>query len=91
MERYITTKNLFGNKTTQRMVNQPEIVNYLKQNPGKTENEIMFEIYGFDRNNTFHSNKKYAECLRRALRKGSIGRVQTRTTKGKRYIYFCII
>ncbi len=45
-ERYITVKNrnycgsVFG-ETIKRMVNQKEIIEYLKRNPGKTENQIM--------------------------------------------------
>lgn len=70
------------------MVNQPEIVDYIKNNPGKTENQIMEDVYEYRRGESFQSNKKYAECLRRALDKGSITR--QRVMKGNRstFIYY---
>jgi hypothetical protein len=73
MKRYIT--NYWGQKV--RMVNQPEIIAYLKENPCKTEAEIFEDVYGFVRGG-FYSNKKYADCLRRALFSGKIGRVKVR-------------
>lgn len=94
-ERYITVKNrnyngrVFG-ETVKRMVNQKEIIEYLKRNPGKTENQIMEDIYGFYRNETWESNKKYADCLRRALNLKKINRVKANTKKGTRYIYFAL-
>jgi hypothetical protein len=88
MRKYITVKDWCGNKTTKRMVNQSEIVDYIKNNPGKTENQIMENVYGYYRNQSFQNNKKYAECLRRAMGKGSITR--QRVMKGNRvtFIYF---
>ena len=88
MKKYITVKDWYGNKTTKRMVNQPEIVDYIKNNPGKTENQIMEDVYGYRRGESFQNNKKYAECLRRALGKGSITR--QRVMKGNRstFIYY---
>jgi hypothetical protein len=50
MRKYITVKDWCGNKTTKRMVNQSEIVDYIKNNPGKTENQIMENVYGYYRN-----------------------------------------
>lgn len=87
--KFIKVKNWDDTYSTQRMVNQPEIVNYIKKNPGKTENQIMYSIYGYDRNNTHESNKKYAECLRRALRKGSINRQEVEIDGKKTYTYYC--
>ena len=69
------------------MVNQDEIINYLLIFPGKTESQIMYDIYGFVRGGLY-SNKKYADCLRRALRSGKIDRVLARTNEGNRYVYF---
>ena len=86
-KRYIKSTNIW-NLGKIRMVNQPEIIDYLIHNPGKTENEIMFNIYGYDRSTSFDSNKKYADCLRRALYNGKINRVKAVTKYGKRYIYF---
>jgi hypothetical protein len=90
MRKYITVKDWCGNKTTKRMVNQSEIVDYIKNNPGKTENQIMEAVYGYYRNQSFQNNKKYAECLRRAMGKGSITR--QRVMKGNRvtFIYFVL-
>jgi hypothetical protein len=67
------------------MVNQPEIVDYIKNNPGQSENEIMYEVYDYDRNSTWESNKKYADCLRRALHSGKIRREEV---SKNRFIYF---
>jgi hypothetical protein len=77
--------NRFGIK--RRMVNQEEIVDFLKHNPGTPENSIMGSIYGFFRGSTRESNKKYADCLRRALHSGKIRREEV---KGRSYkfIYF---
>ena len=77
--------NRFGIK--RRMVNQEEIVDFLKHNPGTPENSIMGSIYGFFRGSTRESNKKYADCLRRALYSGKIRREEV---KGRSYkfIYF---
>lgn len=88
MKRYITVKDWYGNKTTKRMVNQPEIIDYIKNNPGKTENQIMEAVYGYYRNESFQSNKKYAECLRRALGKGSIIRQRVMNGNRSTFIYY---
>jgi DUF1680 family protein len=48
----------------------------------------MENIYGYCRGESFESNKKYADCLRRALYGGKINRVQSQTPSGKRFIYF---
>jgi len=40
------------------------------------ENEITQVTFDYDRNTSFGSNKKYADMLRRGLKKGIIGRVQ---------------
>ena len=88
MERYIKCTSWFGHVTTKRMVNQPEIVDYITNNPGQTENQIMYFIYGYNRNTSMYSNKKYAECLRRALYKGSIRRENTIMNNRNTFIYF---
>ena len=75
--------NRFGVK--RRMVNQEEIVDFLKHNPGTPENSIMGSIYGFFRGSTRESNKKYADCLRRALHSGKIRREEV---SKNRFIYF---
>jgi hypothetical protein len=86
MKKFIKVRNWdgFGSGKTIRMVNQPEIVDYIKNNPGKTENQIMEDVYGFVRGG-FYSNKKYADCLRRALYSGKIRREEV---SKNRFIYF---
>lgn len=74
MKKYIKKKKWNGSTTLKRMVNQPEIIEYVKNNPFLSENEIMYNIYGFRRGGFDSHNKKYAECLRRALRSGKISR-----------------
>jgi predicted transcriptional regulator len=67
-----------------------KIFDYILNNPGKTENEMMLQIYGYDRPNSKDSNKKYADRLRCLLDKGIISRVKAETSIGKRYIYFAV-
>ena len=85
MKKFIKSKIYGGNVKTIRMVNQPEIVDYIKNNPGQSENQIMYDVYGYDRNSTWESNKKYADCLRRALHSGKIRREEV---SKNRFIYF---
>jgi hypothetical protein len=51
-----------------------EMVSVLKQFGQMTENEINKAAFGYDRNTSFGSNKKYADMLRRGMRKGLIDR-----------------
>tara|TARA_R110002167_G_scaffold352866_1_gene565915 strand:+ start:338 stop:649 length:312 start_codon:yes stop_codon:yes gene_type:complete len=53
-----------------------EMVEVLKRIGPMEENEINKAAFGFDRNNTHSSNKKYADMLRRGLKKGIIGRIK---------------
>ena len=85
MKKFIEVRSWGGNVRTKRMVNQPEIIDYIKDNPGKSENQIMYEIYGYDRNSTWESNKKYADCLRRALHSGKIRREEV---SKNRFVYY---
>ena len=52
------------------------MVDVLKTVGPMTENEISKAAFGYDRNTTWHSNKKYADMLRRGLKKGIIGRME---------------
>jgi hypothetical protein len=52
-----------------------EIVNFLIENPFRTESEIQEQVFGYYRNSSFFSNKKYADMLRRGLNKGLIKRI----------------
>lgn len=74
----------------QRMVNQEEIVNYYTTNPGRTESQMQLDVYDYVRSHSRESNKKYADCLRRALYSRKLSRILAQTPRGKRYIYFVI-
>ena len=52
-----------------------EMVDALKRIGPMTENEIQKAAFGYDRNASIYSNKKYADMLRRGLKKGIIGRM----------------
>ena len=83
--------------TKNNSVNQ--MVSVLKQFGPMTENEINQTAFGYDRNTSFGSNKKYADMLRRGMKKGIIDRVEvpdnavnltrinTKPTRA-RFIYF---
>ena len=53
-----------------------QMVEVLKRIGPMTENEIHQTAFGYDRNNSFGSNKKYADMLRRGMIKGLIRRVE---------------
>jgi predicted transcriptional regulator len=52
-----------------------DMVEVLKINGTLSENEINIKAFGYDRNRSFGSNKKYADMLRRGMKKGIIGRI----------------
>ena len=76
-----------------------QMVSVLKQFGPMTENEITQTAFSYDRNLSYQSNKKYADMLRRGLKKGIIDRVEipsnainltrinTKPTRA-RFIYF---
>tara|TARA_R110001632_G_scaffold195812_5_gene317473 strand:+ start:1703 stop:2011 length:309 start_codon:yes stop_codon:yes gene_type:complete len=53
-----------------------EMVDALKTVGAMTENEIMKAAFGYDRNANSMSNKKYADMLRRGMKKGLIDRIE---------------
>ena len=53
-----------------------QMVEVLKDQGPLTENGIHTTAFGYDRNTTYHSNKKYADMLRRGLKKGIIKRCE---------------
>ena len=57
-----------------------------------TENEINKAAFGYDRNNSNYSNKKYADMLRRGIKKGFIDRIEWPSNAIKygrdKFIYF---
>lgn len=65
-----------------------QIISTLHQISFITENEIMRVTFGYDRNNTWESNKKYADMLRRGLRKGVISRVRMDNLGREKYFYY---
>ena len=71
------------------MNTQQDIVDTLESKPFLSENQLFKEAFGFDRNNSWESNKKYADLLRRTMESGKIDRVKAKV-KGinARYFYF---
>ena len=65
-----------------------EMVDALKRIGPMTENEIHKAAFGYDRNRTWKSNKKYADMLRRGLSKGIIARIKTYTGNQSRFMYY---
>jgi hypothetical protein len=67
-----------------------QIIDVLKWKQFLTENEIMFAAFGYDRNDSRTSNKKYADMLRRGMAKGIIGRVEMKNwrTSRSKYLYY---
>ena len=64
-----------------------EIINFLIENPFKTESEIQENVFDYYRNETWESNKKYADMLRRGLEKGYYKRILWRTKSDSRALY----
>ncbi len=64
-----------------------EIVNFLIENPNKTESEIQEQVFRYYRNSTWESNKKYADMLRRGLQKGLYKRYLWKTKSDSRKLY----
>jgi len=66
-----------------------QIVSYLKQNNFQTESEIQENVFNYFRNETWESNKKYADLLRRAVDKGLVNRVKHKKGRSQ-YVYFIV-
>jgi len=64
-----------------------EIVEFLIENPFQTESEIQEDVFGYFRNETWESNKKYADMLRRGLAKGYYKRIVWKTNCDSRSLY----
>ena len=74
-------------KSKRNSINQ--IIDVLKWKQFLTENEIMFTAFGYDRNYSRVSNKKYADMLRRSMVKGVIGRVEMKRPGSRaKYLYY---
>ena len=69
-----------------------EMVDALKRIGPMTENEISKAAFGYDRNASIYSNKKYADMLRRGMKKGYIDRIEWPSNAIKygrdKFIYF---
>ena len=66
-----------------------DLVYTLTKKPLLTENKLISKSFGFKRGRDLGSNKKYADLVRRALRKGLISRVEVKIKDVKsRYYYF---
>jgi|TARA_E500000305_G_scaffold91279_1_gene78994 hypothetical protein len=65
-----------------------EMVDALKKLGPMTETEVFKAAFGYDRNNSMQSNKKYADMIRRGMRKGLISRVETKGLGRARFIYY---
>jgi len=65
-----------------------DIVHHLKHVQNfLTETEIQKEVFGYDRSTSIVSNKKYADMLRRGLRKGLFKRLEGKFGKS-RFVYY---
>ena len=65
-----------------------EMVDVLKKLGPMTETEVFKAAFGYDQNNSNQSNKKYADMLRRGMRKGLINRVETDGLGKARFAYY---
>jgi len=66
-----------------------QVVEYLKKNNFQTESEIQENVWNYFRNETWLSNKKFADLLRRGLNKGLYYRVAHSKNKS-RFVYFVV-
>lgn len=64
------------------------IVGYLNKYPFESENEIMSHCFGYVRNSSSMSNKKYADMLRRTLHRGDIMRVKANVVGNKSTFFY---
>ena len=66
-----------------------QVVEYLKKNNFQTESEIQENVWNYYRNETWLSNKKFADLLRRGLDKGLYYRVKHKKGRSQ-YVYFVV-
>jgi hypothetical protein len=64
-----------------------EIIHFLVVKPFRTESEIQEQVFGYYRNYSNYSNKKYADMLRRGLEKGVIKRIYWKRKNDSRPLY----
>ena len=64
-----------------------QIVEHLIKFPFQTESEIQEDVFDYYRNQTWESNKKYADLLRRGLQKGLYKRILWKRKSDSRNLY----
>ena len=64
-----------------------QIVEHLIKYPFQTETEIQEDVFDYYRNQTWESNKKYADLLRRGLQKGLYKRFLWKKKSDSRSLY----
>ena len=64
------------------------MVKVLKEIGPMTENDINKAAFGYDRNTSYGSNKKYADMLRRGMQKGIIARIEADTNSRAKFLYY---
>ena len=64
-----------------------QIVEHLIKYPFQTETEIQEDVFDYYRNQTWESNKKYADLLRRGLQKGLYKRILWKRKSDSRNLY----
>ena len=64
-----------------------QIVEHLIKYPFQTETEIQEDVFDYYRNQTWESNKKYADLLRRGLQKGLYKRFLWKKKNDSRSLY----
>jgi len=66
-----------------------QIIEYLIENPFRTESQIQEDIWDYFRNapRQLEPNKKYADLLRRGLQKGLYKRILWKTKSDSRNLY----
>lgn len=71
---------------------QQQIIDFLQTVECATEREIQEDVWGYYRNQSKASNKKYADLLRRALYSGKIDRmkIQFHGKDNRKYWYYFI-
>jgi hypothetical protein len=65
-----------------------EIVDTLKRLGAMTETEVFKAAFGYDRSSSMESNKKYADMLRRGIKKGLINRVECKGLGRSKFAYY---
>jgi len=67
-----------------------QMVDVLKEYGPLSENDINKAAFGYDRNTSFESNKKYADMLRRGMKKGIIKRIEADTNSRSQFLYYAV-